>query len=77
MLRPGFINHELDPDRAPIDWQTIKMRLISPHDPEVWCSRYITQTQWSSISALIQKRDNVTARGPYQNGHRTSRRRPR
>lgn len=63
----GFINHELDPNRASIDWQTIKMRLISPHDPEIWRSRYITQAQWTSISALKQKRDKRFGHGGHTN----------
>ena len=61
----GFVNHELDPNKSLIDPQTIKMRIISPQDPEIWRSRYITQAQWSSISALIQKRDKRFGRGGH------------
>lgn len=62
-----FINRELHPNRASIDPQTIKMRLISPHDPQIWRSRYITQAQWSSINALKQKRDKRFGHGRHTN----------
>jgi hypothetical protein len=69
-LTPGssdpssFIHHELD-DAPFIKPATIKMRVISPKDSEIYRPWYITQADVASIIALKENRDKKFGPGGH------------
>lgn len=55
----GWVNHELDPDRMLIKDGTVRLRVISPRDPDITLSHYISGKQVSSILELMAKRTKM------------------
>jgi hypothetical protein len=60
----SFVHHELD-DNPFIDPDTIKMRVISPKDSEIYQPWYITQADVAAITTLREKRDKKFGRGGH------------
>jgi hypothetical protein len=62
----GFVNHELDPEKAVVKHGTVQMRVIAPRDPEIRMTHHISPAQVSSILALKAERNKRYGPTRYQ-----------
>lgn len=61
----GFVNHELDPEKAFVKDGTIRLRVRAPRHPDIWQSHYISRAQVSSILRLKQARSEKFGPGGH------------